>query len=87
MFDGEPTVVKLECRNDLAKYIVDRFGTNLETVQTSDDYFQVEVEVSLSPTFYAWIFRFGGEIRILSPVKAVNEITELANSLLARETL
>ena len=87
MFDGEPTVVKLECRNDFAKYIVDRFGTNLETVQTSDDYFQVEVEVSLSPTFYAWIFRFGGEIRILSPVKAVNEITELANNILARETL
>ena len=87
MFDGEPTVVRLECRNDFAKYIVDRFGTNLETVQTSGDYFQVEVEVSLSPTFYAWVFRFGGEIRILSPVKAVNEITELAKKLMDRETI
>lgn len=87
MFDGEPTVVKLECRNDFAKYIVDRFGTNLETVKTSDDYFQVEVEVSLSPTFYAWVFRFGGEIRILSPVKAVNEITEMTKKLMDRETL
>ena len=86
MFDGEPTLVRLECRNDFAKYIVDRFGTNLETVQTSDEYFQVEVEVSLSPTFYAWVFRFGGEIRILSPVKAVNEITEMAGKLVGRET-
>ena len=82
MYDGEPTMVRLECRNDFAKYIVDRFGTNLETVQTSDDYFQIEVEVSLSPTFYAWVFRFGGAIRILSPVKAVNEITVMAKKFI-----
>ena len=31
MYDGEPTLVKLECKNDFAKYIVDRFGTKLET--------------------------------------------------------
>lgn len=87
MYDGEPTEVKLEVRNDLAKYLVDRFGTDLETMPSSDDYFQVTVEVSLSPTFYAWVFRFGGEIRILSPAKAVNEITEMANKLVSRETI
>ena len=87
MYDGEPTEVKLEVRNDLAKYLVDRFGNGLETTLTGDDYFQVTVEVSLSPTFYAWVFRFGGEIRILSPVKAVNEITEMAKKLAARETI
>ena len=79
--------VKLEVRNDLAKYIVDRFGTGLETKQTSDERFQVTVEVSLSPTFYAWVFRFGGEIRILSPAKAVNEITDMARKLIERETV
>lgn len=87
MFDGEPTLVKLECRNDLAKYIVDRFGTKLTTTATSDDRFEVEIEVSLSPTFYAWVFQFGGEIRILSPAKAVNEITEMAQKLADRETI
>ena len=87
MYDGEPTEVKLEVRNDLAKYLVDRFGTDLETMPSSDDYLQVTVEVSLSPTFYAWVFRFGGEIRILSPAKAVNEITEMANKLVSRETI
>lgn len=87
MYDGEPTLVKLECRNDFAKYIVDRFGTNIETVQISDDYFQLEVEVSLSPTFYAWVFRFGGDIRIQSPAKAVNEIKEMAKKLIDIETI
>ena len=78
MFDGEPTVVTLEVRNDFAKYIVDRFGTALETTPVSDDYFRASVEVSLSPTFYAWVFRFGGEIKIISPDKAVREMRELA---------
>ena len=87
MYDGEPTLVKLECKTDLAKYIVDRFGTKVETTPTSDDYFEIEVEVSLSPTFYAWIFQFAGGIRILSPAKAVNEITEMAQKLADRETI
>lgn len=74
--------MKLECRNDLAKYIVDRFGTKLETTPVSDDRFTVTVEVSLSPTFYAWVFQFGGEIRILSPDKAVDEIQSMAKAML-----
>lgn len=81
MYDGEPTLVRLECRNDFAKYIVDRFGTKPETTQTSDDCFEIEVEVSLSPTFYAWVFQFGGGIRIVSPEKAVNEIREIAGKI------
>lgn len=88
MFEGNERVeVKLEVRNDLAKYIVDRFGTKLKTEQISDERFTVTVEVSLSPTFYAWVFQFGGDIRILSPKKAVSEILEMANTLVKRETL
>lgn len=75
----EKNMVKVE--NELAKYIVDRFGTKLETEQVSDEYFTVTVEVSLSPPFYAWVFQFNGEIRILEPKKAVNEIITMANAL------
>lgn len=83
MFEGTERVeVKLEVRNDLAKYIVDRFGTKLETQQTSEDRFAVAVEVSLSPTFYAWVFQFGGGIRILSPKRAVDSIVKMANDLI-----
>ena len=54
MYEGKAHVaVKLEVRNDLAKYIMELFGTNLETKITSDDRFEVPVEISLSPTFYA----------------------------------
>ena len=86
MFEGTERVeVKLEVRNDLAKYIVDRFGTKLETEPIDDERFAVMVEVSLSPTFYAWVFQFGGGIRILSPKHAVSEIVMMANQLVAGE--
>ncbi|MDO4834777.1 MAG: WYL domain-containing protein [Bacillota bacterium] len=88
MFEGPERVpVKLEVKNELAKYIVDRFGTKLETKQISDDRFTVEVEVSLSPTFYAWVFRFAGGMRILKPKKAVDEIMEMVNKFVEWETL
>ncbi len=82
MYDGEPTRVTLECRDDLAKYIVDRFGTSPETSEARDGFFRVEVEVSLSPTFYAWVFRFGGGIKIISPDKAAGEMADMASAIL-----
>ena len=88
MFEGPERVsVKLEVKNELAKYIVDRFGTKLNTKQISDDRFTVVVDVSLSPTFYAWVFQFGGGMRILSPKKAVNGIMKMANMFVERESL
>ena len=88
MFEGpERVTVKLEVKNELAKYIVDRFGTHLETRRASDDSFTVKVEVSLSSTFYAWVFQFGGDIRILSPKKAISEITRMSKNIVERESL
>ena len=88
MYDGSQTDVKLEVRDDLAKYLVDRYGDELKTTpSTIDGYFQVTVKAALSPTFYAWVFQFAGGIRILSPAKAVNEIVEMAKTLVERETI
>ena len=86
MFEGYDRVpVKLEVKNELAKYIVDRFGTKLKTQQVSDDKFTVTVEVSLSPPFYAWVFQFGGEMRILSPQKAIEDISAMAEKIMEKK--
>lgn len=82
MFEGPERVpVKLEVKNELAKYIVDRFGTKLETEQVSDDYFTVTVEVSLSPIFYAWVLQFAGEIQLLLPGIAIKTMREMVNKI------
>lgn len=87
MYDGDPVEVRLGCRNDLAKYVVDRFGDKLETKPLSSETFEVTVDVSLSPTFYAWLFGFAGGIRILAPSEAVKEYNEMLQSALTAQAL
>ena len=87
MYDGEPVEVRLGCRNDLAKYVVDRFGDNLETTPLSAESFEVTVDVALSPTFYGWIFGFAGGIRILGPGEVIAEYNDMLNKSLLAQSL
>ncbi len=82
MYDGEPVAVRLKCRNDLMKYIVDRFGDDIEVKTADKDHVIVTVSVSLSPTFYGWVFQFEGGIKILSPRKAEKKISEMAQIII-----
>lgn len=87
MYDGEPVRVRLGCRNDLAKYVVDRFGDKLETKPLSSESFEVTVEVALSPTFYGWLFGFAGGIRILGPSEVITKYNEMLNSAMTAQSL
>ena len=82
MFDGEEVRVKLECRNDLMKYVIDRFGMKFDTEPATDETTYCFVDVCLSPTFYGWVFGFKGGIKIIEPGKAITEIVEIAKNVL-----
>ena len=86
MFDGEEVRVKLECRNDLMKYVIDRFGVKFETEPATDDTTYCYVDVCLSPTFYGWVFGFGGDIKILEPEVAVEKIVEMSKKMISAES-
>lgn len=81
MFDGEEVTAKLECKNKLMKYVIDRFGMKVKTESAGDDAFYCYPEVRLSPTFYGWVFGFGGDIEILEPEEAVEEIVAMADRI------
>lgn len=70
MYDGEEMTVELVCDNSLMKVIVDRFGEDFETNPLTATTFKAKVRVCTSPTFYGWVFQFGGKIKILSPASA-----------------
>lgn len=73
MYNGEDVAVELECINSLMKYVIDRFGEDVNTRVSTPETFIAHVTVCLSPTFYSWVFQFGGKVRILSPKKARRE--------------
>ena len=86
MFEGEEVRVKLECRNDYMKYVIDRFGMKFETEPATEETTYCYVDVCLSPTFYGWVFGFGGDIRIREPKEAVEEIVSMSRKLISEET-
>lgn len=73
MYSGPETEVELECRNNLMKYIIDRFGEKIKVRPTENGTFLTTVTVELSPVFYGWVFQFGGGIKIVGPNEAVEE--------------
>ena len=86
MFDGDEVRVKLECRNDLMKYVIDRFGMKFDTEPATEDTTYCFVDVCLSPTFYGWVFGFGGNIKILEPEAAVEKIVEMSKKMISAES-
>lgn len=82
MFDGEPQEVELLCDNELMKSVIDKFGENIRTERVSDEQFKAIVNVSTSKTFYAWCFRFVGQMKIVGPDRVCKEYREMAKKVL-----
>lgn len=72
MYDGSSETVTLLCKNDMMNYIVDRFGDAVETSPIDYEHFAAVAEVSVSQTFFAWVFQFNGDIQIKGPTSVVD---------------
>lgn len=72
MYGGEEMDVTLRCKHELVDQVVDKFGLNIELKNITDETFEVTVPVSLSGTFFAWVFQYAGKMTIAKPAKANN---------------
>ena len=70
--------VKLLCSNELMRVIIDHYGEDIEISPYDDTHFTVIIEVNTSGTFYGWVFKFMGKIRILPPHSCVNKMQDIA---------
>lgn len=82
MYEGSPQTITLRCKNDLMKTIIDKFGNDAITEILDDTCFQATVAVSVSPTFYSWIFTYGGKIEIISPASVAEEYLKMLETAL-----
>ena len=58
------------------------FGTKVKTSPVDKDHFQFDAEVSVSPTFFSWIFEFGGMIKIIGPENVKEKYSEMVQQVL-----
>ena len=82
MFDGELQEVEIICDNEIMKHVIDKFGEGIKTEIVSDEQFKAIVNVAASRTFYAWCFRFAGQMKITGPENVVEEYKEMAQKVL-----
>ena len=82
MMDGPTETVLLSFPADLMTQVADHFSA--EAVSSDDaGRCSAQVCVAVSPTFYAWVFQFGGRIRIEAPAAVAEDYQRLLRAQLA----
>ena len=81
MYPDDLQTVTLLCENHLMRSVIDRFGESVQTETVEDGHFLATVEVAPSPPFFAWVFTFGGGIRITAPAEVLEEMRQMASWL------
>lgn len=76
MYSGEEKTVKLECDNDMAGVIIDRFGKDVTLIRKDDEHFTVNVKVIVSNQFISWIFSLGDKVKIVEPMSLVEKVKD-----------
>lgn len=82
MCDGTLREVELHCEESMMKQLVDHFGTDFEVITAEDDCFFAKVKVSVSRTFFSWIFQFGSAVRIVGPEQTREEYRRMLEEAL-----
>lgn len=81
MFGGDTKKVSLLCDNSLINAVIDRFGEDVSIRKNNNETFIATVSVNVSPTFFAWVFTFGGKMKISSPDTVSNEFMNIAKEV------
>ncbi len=82
MFAGEMVRANLTFKNYLLDAVMDKFGTDIIPHKVDDENFSVSREVSMSPTFYAWMFQFGTNAKITAPDRLIDAYKDYIKTVL-----
>lgn len=69
MYGGSEELVTLQCHNELAGVILDRFGRDTMMIPSDEEHFHVNVPVTVSRQFYGWVTGVGSMMEIAGPEK------------------
>lgn len=77
MLGGNTECVTLECQNELAGVIIDRFGKDTFLAPKDEQHFIARMDVIPSNQFLGWIIGLGPGVRIVSPDSVVEKMKEM----------
>lgn len=78
MYHDMPQRVTLLCENAAMRNVIDHFGEGVDTEFVDANHFRATVDVAPTPPFFAWVFTFGGAIRIEGPAEVLTKMQDMA---------
>lgn len=80
MYGGTEEDIVLEFNDNLIGVVFDKFGEKTKMERISDNLIQAYVKVHISPTFWGWLYQFGKEMKIVSPMSAIEKQEQFVKS-------
>ena len=84
MYNGELKEIEIIFDNSLINAAVDRFGEKAQFTKVDDDHFAVRATLSISPTFFSWLFQFGDKAKLTAPQDVKNELKAHAEKFMSK---
>lgn len=84
MYEGTVETVRLECRNELANVVIDRFGKDIMMIPADAEHFTVNVNVAVTKLFLGWIFALGDGVKIIGPQQVLQQVSGEIRELYGR---
>ncbi len=82
MYGGQLVDIVIEFDDKLIGVVYDKFGENTKMIRTHEHTCVATVKVQISPTFWGWLFQFGMQMRVLSPLKLVEEYKTMVGEVI-----
>ena len=82
MYGGEEQLVKIQCVNELAGVIIDRFGKEISMIPVDGKHFTASVRVAVSRQFLSWVMALGEGAKIVGPEPVVEQVREETKRLM-----
>lgn len=73
MYGGPLVELTLSFPPSLIGVVYDKFGEDTVMRRYHDDIIGAKVKVRISPTFWGWLFQFGGDMKIAAPNSLIDE--------------
>ena len=74
MFSGKEEIVKLECKNEMAGVIIDRFGKDTMFIPKDDEHFYCKCKSNSKQSVYILVFSLGNGVKIVGPDDVVEKV-------------
>lgn len=87
MYGGPEEEVTLKFHRSLLGVVYDKFGEQVRVSPEGEDVLTTTIRLQISPTFWGWIFQFGGQMKIASPAYLIEEFRRRVEATLAEWAL